>query len=279
VPHLRWWGRTHPGKVRKNNEDAFLGVRFDAQDVNLLGMFGQAGLETRDYVFAVSDGMGGASAGEFASRITVDKITELLPPTFQRSASGLRRGFSDVLDELFTEVHRALVYLGGSYDECRGMGATLTLCWFTPEWLYWAHVGDSRLYYFPVGGGIKQVTQDDTHVAWLLREGKISSYEARNHPMKNSLQRALGAGNQFVDPHFGRIGYEPGDRFLICSDGIWDQMFENDLLRVLGGSDLEGDPSEVLTLAANRAGGKDNATAVVVEVLPHPEEAHSERLC
>jgi len=259
---------THRGKVRKNNEDAFVGVRFDALEVQYLGKLGEGGLETRDYVFAVSDGMGGAAAGEFASKITVEKITELLPPAFKRSAAGLSSGFSDVLDELFTEVHRALVYLGSAYQECSGMGATLSLCWFTPDWLYWAHVGDTRIYYFPAKeGGIKQVTQDDTHVAWLLREGKIGQFEAKNHPMKSSLQRALGAGHQFVDPQIGSVGFEPGDRFLICSDGLWDEVFENDLRRALEGNAIDGNPCEVLVEAAIRGGGKDNITALAVEVV------------
>jgi protein phosphatase len=91
--------------------------------------------------------MGGAKAGEFASRMVVEKITALLPRSFQQSALGLEAGFSDVLAEIFDQIHRALVFVGDSYGECAGMEATLSLCWFTPAWMYFAHIGDSRIYY------------------------------------------------------------------------------------------------------------------------------------
>ena len=84
VPRLRWSGLSDRGKVRANNEDSFLGMQFDAQEAHLLGKFGEASLENVDLAFAVSDGMGGAMAGEFASRITVEKITRLLPRAFLR---------------------------------------------------------------------------------------------------------------------------------------------------------------------------------------------------
>ena len=94
---LRWFGWTDIGRVRKNNEDSFLGLRFDAHEVQRLGKFGEASLAAHDYTFAVCDGMGGAKAGEYASQIAVDKITTLLPRSFGQSASGLEAGFADVL--------------------------------------------------------------------------------------------------------------------------------------------------------------------------------------
>jgi protein phosphatase len=113
IPSLKWSGCSDIGKVRKNNEDAFLGLRFDAHEIHRLGKFGEASTEKYDFTFAVCDGMGGAKAGEYASQIAVEKITTLLPRAFQQSASGLQTGFADVLTELFAQVHRALAYLGG----------------------------------------------------------------------------------------------------------------------------------------------------------------------
>src|SRR5580698_4534646 len=129
---LQWSGRTDRGKVRPNNEDAFVGLQFDAREVHHLGAIGEGATGHMDFAFAVSDGMGGAMAGEHASRIAVQKITTLLPRSYRQSAVGLEAGFADVLEELFAHVHAELVKLGRSYEECAGMEATLSLCWFTP---------------------------------------------------------------------------------------------------------------------------------------------------
>ncbi|MFY8268917.1 MAG: PP2C family protein-serine/threonine phosphatase, partial [Terrimicrobiaceae bacterium] len=222
--HLTWSGHTDTGKVRKNNEDSFLGLLINASGAQYLGKIGDADCSGADFVFAVSDGMGGAMAGEFASKIAVEKITKMFPPLFRQNAAGLASGFQDVLQEVFGEIHRALLYLGSCYEECSGMGATLSLCWFTPGWMYFGHIGDSRIYFLPAAGGMKQLTQDDTHVGWLLRNGQLNEREAKTHPRRNVLQKALGAGHQFVDPQVGAGGLEPGDRFLICTDGLTDGL-------------------------------------------------------
>ena len=208
---LKWSGCSDTGKVRQNNEDSFLALQFDAREIFRLGKTGEASLEKTDFAFAVCDGIGGAQAGEFASSIAVEKITTLLPRAFQQSAGGLNAGFSDVLTELFTQIHRALVFVGGSYEECEGMQTTLSLGWFTPGWMYFGHIGDSRIYHLPRRKKeIKQLTHDDTHVGWLFRNGKIREHEARTHPRRNLLQKALGGGNQFVDPQVGAVGCERG---------------------------------------------------------------------
>ncbi len=267
---LRWSGLTDRGRVRLNNEDAFLGLQFDGQGVRYLGKVGEASIENVDCVFAVSDGMGGSLAGEFASQIAVDKITRLLPRSFKQSAAGLTPGFSDVLAALFQEIHRALMYLGESYEECAGMGATLSLCWFTPGWMYFGHIGDSRVYYLPAReGGIQQVTHDDTHVGWLFRNGKINEREAHAHPRRNVLQRALGAGHQFVDPQVGAISCEPGDLFLLCTDGLTDGLFNDQLLQRLRAPDAaerEVNAAQRLVAASLGQAGRDNTTALVVEM-------------
>jgi protein phosphatase len=267
---LIWHGLTDRGKIRRNNEDAFLGLQFDPHEVRYLGKYGEGSLAGMDFVFAVSDGMGGANAGEFASRIAVEKITKLLPRAFKLSALGLEAGAADVLEELFDQIHKSLGFLSSSYEECRGMGATLTLCWFTPQWMYFAHIGDSRLYYLPArDGGIRQITHDDTHVGWLFRQGKINEREARTHPGKNSLQRALGAGHQFVDPQVGTVGLEPGDLFLLCTDGVVDGLYDSHLLDLLRRPDAAVaalDPARRLVQAAIERSGRDNTTALVIEV-------------
>ena len=265
TPSLKWSGCSDTGKVRHNNEDSFLGLQFDAREIFRLGKFGDASLAKNDFTFAVCDGMGGAQAGEFASSIAVDKITTLLPRAFQQSARGLNAGFSDVLAELFAQIHSALVFLGSSYEETEGMQTTLSLGWFTPGWMYFGHIGDSRIYHLPKRKKeIKQLTHDDTHVGWLFRHGKISEYEARTHPRRNVLQRALGGANQFVEPQVGAVGCEPGDIFLLCTDGLIDGLFDQQLVELLR---TDGGSAQQLVDAAIKNSGRDNTTALVVQVV------------
>jgi protein phosphatase len=266
---LRWSGLTDRGKVRKNNEDAFLAVQFDARELRYLGKVGEDTVEHNDFVFAVSDGMGGAMAGEFASRIAVDKIAQLMPRSYKLSVEGLGSGFADVMQELFVETHRAITYLGHSYEECAGMGATLSLAWFTPGWMYFGHIGDSRIYYLAARDGtFRQITDDDTYVGWLFRKGEINEREARAHPRRNVLQRALGAGNQFVDPQVGAVNCEPGDIFLLCTDGVVDGLHDASLADYLRAAPAGGGVSaQDLVKTAVEAAGRDNTTAVIIEVL------------
>lgn len=264
-----WSGMTHRGRVRSNNEDAFLALTFDAREIRFLGKIGEGSLEKADYVFAVSDGMGGANSGEFASRIAVDKITHLLPKSFGISAQGLASGFADILTELFSRVHAELTHLGNSYPECAGMGATLSLCWLTPDWMYFAHIGDSRIYYLPAAGGIRQISNDDSHIGWLRRTGQINEREQRTHPRRNVLMKALGNDHKFVDPQVGAVGCQPGDRFLLCTDGLNDGLWDhalNELIREPDEAQSLLTPAQRLVEASVAESGRDNTTAVVVEL-------------
>ncbi len=271
APLLNWSGHTDRGKVRPNNEDAFLALRFDAREVHQLGKTGEASTAEIDFAFAVSDGMGGALAGEYASRIAIEKITTLLPRSFKQSATGFVTDYNDVVTELFGEVHKALVYLGGSYEECAGMEATLTLCWFTPGWMHFGHIGDSRLYYLPAKEDkMIQLSHDDTHVAWLLRNGKISEREARTHPRRSVLQKALGGGNQFVDPQLGAVGYESGDIFVLCTDGLVEGLYDHhlaEILHELKSRQSRANRAQRLVKEAVEKSGRDNTTALVIEIL------------
>jgi serine/threonine protein phosphatase PrpC len=264
---LHWSGLTDIGRFRANNEDAFLTLSFDSSHLHHLGRSGNASLADADFVFGVSDGMGGAHSGEFASRITIDKVTRLLPRGFRRSAGGSQQGFSDILREIVAAIHHDLTRMGQSYEECAGMGATLSLGWFTPGWMYFSHVGDSRIYHLAGGGPLTQLTQDHTHVGWLRRTGQLNEREARAHPRKNALNQALGAGHQFVEPQLGAVACAAGDRFLFCTDGLvdglWDRQIE-DRLRAPFGPDL----ARSLVDEAVANSGRDNVTAIIVEALP-----------
>jgi protein phosphatase len=271
VRRLEWSGHTDCGHVRSNNEDSFLALRFDALEIAYLGKMGDAPTGPHDFVFAVSDGMGGAHAGEFASRIAVDKITHLLPRSFRHAALGIATGFEDVFAELFEQIHRALIFVGGGDEEVHGMQATLSLCWFTPGWVYFAHIGDSRIYYLAEGAKeIKQLSHDDTFVGWLQRTGQINEREARHHPRRTALQKALGGGNQFIDPQVGAVACEPGDQFLICSDGLTEGLYDGQIYELLRHPDPVAaalPPAQRLVFAALERAGRDNTTALVVKML------------
>ena len=265
---VRWLGQTDVGRFRKDNQDSFLLLAVDGEGVKRLGKYGEADLKANDFIFAVSDGMGGAKAGDFASRIAIDKIARLMPQSFRSAASGIEIGFQDLLGELFDQIHAELTHLGFSYEELQGMGATLSLCWVRPGWLYFAHVGDSRIYQLPEAGGINQVSHDHTHVGWLQRDGKLTETAARSHAGRNALQQVLGGKNQKLSPQFGAIGYESGDRFLICSDGLVEGLFDRGMERIIRSPapHLKGTPAEMLVPEAVQTDGNDNTTAVVFEM-------------
>ncbi len=263
---LQWSGMTHPGRFRPNNEDAFLALSYDAQEVRFLGKTGRSSLDLGDFVFAVSDGMGGANAGEFASRLAVDKITRLLPRSYRMAVSHFTSGIGDVLVEVFSHVHQEMEKLGAIYEECAGMGATLSLACFSPGWMHFAHVGDSRIYYLPAEGELLQVSHDHSFVGWQRRQGKLNEREARSHPRKNVLNMALGAGHRHVEPHLGAVSCQPGDRFLLCTDGVIDGLWDQRLAERLAAPPGEKPRAEDIVTRAVSESGRDNCTAVVVEI-------------
>jgi len=267
---VAWSAITDVGRFRSENEDAFLALRMDPREVHRLGKYGEAVFDDGDYIFAVSDGMGGHNAGEFASRIAVEKITELLPAAFRLEAQGLQRNAPDLLEHLVEEIHHEIQDLGQAYAELDGMGATLSLSWFSPGWMHFCHVGDSRIYLLPESGGIKQVTEDHTHVGWLLRSGQITPAQAKFHPTRNQLTQSLNAKAGSIRPHLGAVGCDPGDRFVICSDGLNEGLSDVNIDHF-----VRTPPEHVADLKAAEAivresvenSGKDNTTAVVIEIL------------
>lgn len=270
MDNISWSGLTHPGRFRKNNEDAFLAINLNGQEVRILGKEGSALLESDgDFIFAVSDGMGGANAGEFASRIAVDYITRKLPSSFRLGAMGLAHGYHDFLTELFEEVNREMASMSFHYEECRDMGATLSLCWFTTEWMYYAHAGDSRIYYLPEAGNLKQLSHDHTYPGELFRKGSIDERQLRTHPEKHILLRSLGGRTDGIEAQLGAVGFERGDTFIINSDGINDGVRDRrieELIRKPPPRFAELAPSERLVKDSLEESGRDNLTAIVIAI-------------
>lgn len=147
------------------------------------------------------------------------------------------------------------------------MGTTLTLCWLTPGWVYFGHIGDSRLYHLPAGGGITQLTHDHSHVGWLRRNHRINEREARSHPARNALNQSLGAGHQFVEPQCGALPCTPGDRYLLCTDGLIEGLWDRHLDEMTRAADATPVAPRLIAAALERA-GRDNLTVLVIEALP-----------
>ena len=262
---LSWSCNTNVGRFRDNNEDSYLALVNDKKLIHLLGSEGKNLAGESDHIFAVSDGMGGANSGEFASRIAVETIISSFPKYFRNTGtdSNMR---SEALTQLFRTINYEMNRYGESYPECKGMGATLSMCWLIRRRMSIAHIGDSRIYHLKINEAgekaLMQITNDDTRVATLLKDGKISEYEARNHPMKNMLTKALGANNQFVDPEIKELDVQKGEKIFICSDGVTDGIWNSEIKELL---EKESTAKEIVNYAV-KVSGKDNATAIVVTI-------------
>jgi protein phosphatase len=258
---------TDRGRFRPNNEDSFLVVLLDRRGVRYLGKNGQASLDEADFIFAVSDGMGGERSGEFASKIAMEKITSMLPKEFSATNERFLAYSDSILLELFNSIHREMTRLGRFDENCRNMGATLTLAWFRRGHVFYGHIGDSRLYRLPASGGIEQLTEDHTHVGWLRRNGELNERQARMHPRKNVLSQAFGAGHQFLRPQIGSLRYQNGDSFVLCSDGLNEGLWDRGIEEIVRSTAVEADKFPVaqrLVRTSVAECGRDNVTAVVL---------------
>lgn len=266
---ISWSGLTHTGRVRKGNEDAFLALQLIPPEFQFLGKFGEAPALGRQFLFAVSDGMGGANAGRFASRVAVEKITEVLP-TLLLAKTSTADAREEMLKGLFAQIHQRMQSLSFFYSDVRGMGATLTVAWIVGESLVFSHVGDSRLYHLPASGTCFQLSEDHSHVGYLVRQGQLSEIQARTHPKKNILTQALGGNVQQIRPQTGQTKFAPGDRLCLCSDGVTDgistRLLES-LLREPPSRIKDQRPADRIVNEALSESGRDNITAVVVEHL------------
>jgi protein phosphatase len=226
--------RTDTGRQRKANEDAYF---------------------ARSPLFAVADGMGGAQAGEVASRTATEVLEHGLPD----GPGSAEERLAGLVAEANARIHE----LGSTDRERQGMGTTMTAAYVGEEDVAVAHVGDSRMYRLR-DGELEKLTEDHTLVAELERQGKITQEEAGRHPQRSIITRALGPeGEVAVDHHTWPA--RSGDVYLICSDGL--MMFAEeqigDILRTEG--DLRR-AARSLVDAANAAGGRDNITVVLFRV-------------
>ncbi len=266
---IRWTAQTHTGRVRRNNEDSFLCLRFDESELSYLGKEGESPLNPFKFIFAVSDGMGGENAGDFASRDVTQSVSAIISREYHQDAASQPEAENERLRTFCQQIHDHARRVSRFYDECKGMGATLSLAWLDQQTMRIAHLGDSRIYHLPATGGIKQLTEDHTIPGRLFREGKISEREARSHPMRSQLERSIGCHTDPVDPQIISVPIAAGDLFLLCSDGVTDGLWDRSLEKILRTpppylKDLS--PAEAIVKESLEASGRDNLTAVVLEV-------------
>jgi PPM family protein phosphatase len=217
---------------------------------------------TSSRLLAVADGMGGHAHGEVASAVAINAVAEV-----DASLDGVDLQNVDLLSTLGTAMDTAaqrLTDVADSDPALRGTGTTLVALLLDGDHEgAVVHVGDSRAYRLR-GADLEQLTPDHTLVADLLRNHEISEEEANTHPYRHVLTRALGSDTD-IDAEVRRFGVEPGDLYVLCSDGVSGMLAEDELKSIL--VDHRDDPEAVcreLIAAANRAGGKDNATAIAV---------------
>ena len=225
---------TDTGLVRGNNEDSYL-------------------VDGAHQLFAVADGMGGHRGGEVASRTAIEAL---------RAAVASGRS----VNEAITRANTAVLERASGDAELTGMGTTMTAVVVAgAQQLLIGHVGDSRAYMLH-NGILRRITDDHSLVEELVREGRLTAEQAESHPRRNIVTRGLGVDTE-VEVDLYTIEVEPGDRVVVCSDGLTTMVRDRDIERLLRNEPDPQRAAELLVDAANRAGGEDNTSVVVVDVV------------
>lgn len=242
LPQLSWALRSHPGMMRPENED-FVGAYVPSEP------------DEHEALFVVADGMGGHAAGEVASRLAVEAVLGTwatgrpLPPHQALRAAA--------------RVANATVFAASLDSEHQGMGTTLTALALSGNEAYVAHIGDSRAYLVRKRE-CTQLTSDHSRVAEMLRMRLITPEQAAIHPARSMLTRSLGSGPG-VRVDLSRVQAEPGDTFVLCSDGLWDLVSRGEITNEVGRGSAD-DAAEKLLQAGLERGAPDNITVIVVRL-------------
>ena len=225
---------TDTGRKRRHNEDAYV---------------------MEPPLFAIADGMGGAQAGEVASRLAAAALKE----------SGAGAGGAERIVALIQEANRRVYDRSSTDPNTSGMGTTITVALVEDDRVAFGHVGDSRAYLIR-DGRMEQLTEDHSLVNELLKSGKLSQEEAESHPQRSVITRALGTDPD-VDVDTFSVPAQTGDLFLLCSDGLTDMVPEDAIFDVVERNRDDIDAAlRALVKAANRGGGEDNITVVAFEI-------------
>ena len=250
---VKAYGLSHVGRQRQHNEDSYL-VADDAK------------------LFLVADGMGGHAAGEIASRIAVDSISEFILHTKEDDGTwphAYDEHYKRSTNRLVAAVRMANTRVLEAMRKdarLRGMGTTVVACMADDDTMSFAHVGDSRAYLIR-NGELSRITNDHSWVFEQVQAGMLTEAEAEKHPLRNVITRALG-GALSVSPDASEIEVRKGDVYLLCSDGLTGMVPEEEILRVVtqNSDNLEKGCQELID-TANERGGLDNITAILVRAV------------
>jgi len=238
---MRGFGKSVAGMQRKNNEDS---IYVGGENAAL------------DNVFIVADGMGGHNAGEVASKLAIDTFAEYVKNNYDSE------NILDVLIEGVIIANKSVYEEAINNENESGMGTTFTCACIEKGKLYAAHVGDSRIYIFGKNG-IKQITNDHSFVMEMVKQGRITLEEARIHPKRNIITRAVGTEDSIdVDTAIKEIKND--DIILICSDGLYGMVADEEIERIIYENETIEECVEKLIDKANENGGKDNISAIII---------------
>jgi protein phosphatase len=260
---------SHPGKVRPNNEDHFLVARFDREMQTLLtnlppGAIPQRAGETA-YGMVVADGLGGAAAGEVASREAIATLVDLAlqtPDWIMLGGEELLKKVAARMERRFQLVNQELTEQAQAEPHLHGMGTTLTLAVTIGTRLLVVHVGDSRAYLWRQGR-LTRLTRDHTLAQALVDVGAISPEEADTHRLRHVLMNALSTRQEEVTVELHQMRLEDGDQVLLCTDGLTDMASETAVAGVLARPGPAAAACEALVELALAGGGKDNVTVAL----------------
>jgi len=238
------FGRTDVGIVRSVNQDF---IYYSDVPVGPL-----------PNLYIVADGMGGHNAGDYASRYTVENFTKKISESSETAYSDIK-----LIEDTLREINEELILQAAEKPELDGMGTTFVMCTVEDNGdMYVCNIGDSRLYI--IDSQIHQITEDHSLVAEMVRNGEIKKDEARFHPKKNVVTRALSAMG-VVTPDFFNIKLEEGSIVLLCSDGLSNMLSDSEIFDIVNEyrDDLTT-TAQILIDKANDNGGKDNVSVVLL---------------
>lgn len=241
---MQIYGNSDKGKVRDNNEDAFA----------------YESLSPTAYFAVVCDGMGGANAGNVASEYAVRVIKEYLLRSYRMGMSSVQ--IENIMRSAVYSANTAVYEAADKDESLRGMGTTVVLLLVDGTTGYVLHIGDSRAYCYS-SGSLSQLTVDHSVVQNMIDSGEITPDEAKIHPSKNIITRALGVANE-VHSDLDFIDLNAGDVMLLCSDGLSNYVSPEEISRIL--ESFDQDVASRLIDKANAGGGGDNITAVVIKI-------------